>query len=163
MSIIDIILLLCFIPALIGGIRKGLVNQVISIISIILGIWMSFEFSLVVGEWLGSFLEVSKDILNIVAFVLILVVVSIALGLVGKLLEGIINLVHIGWVNRLAGALFSLIKSALIIGLVIIVFDSLNSTFEIIKSETLSESILYEPIRDFSKFTVFPYLKGLFS
>ena len=162
MSIIDIILLICFIPALIGGIRKGLINQVVSIISFVLGVWMSFEFATLAGEWLSEYIEASREVLNIVAFALIIIVVSIVLSLAGKLLEGIFKLVHIGWMNRVLGGLFSLLKSALIIGLILMAFDSFNSNFHKVPEEVLAESILYEPIKNLAEFVAFPFLKGLF-
>ena len=162
MSIIDIILLICFIPALIGGIRKGLINQVVSIISFVLGVWMSFEFATLAGEWLSEYIEASREVLNIVAFALIIIVVSIVLSLAGKLLEGIFKLVHIGWMNRVLGGLFSLLKSALIIGLILMAFDSFNSNFHKVPEEVLTESILYEPIKNLAEFVAFPFLKGLF-
>ena len=162
MSIIDIILLICFIPALIGGIRKGIINQIISIASLILGVWSSFEFATLIGGWLCEYIEAPKEVLNIVAFALIIIVVSIALGLVGKLVEGLFRLVRIKWLDRLMGGLFSLVKSALIIGLVLMAFDAFNSNFHKVPDEVLAQSLLYEPIKNLSEFVVFPFLKGLF-
>ena len=162
MSIIDIILLICFVPALIGGIRKGLINQVVSIISFVLGVWMSFEFATLAGEWLSEYIEASQEVLNIVAFALIIIAVSIILSLAGKLLEGIFKLVHIGWMNRVLGGLFSLLKSALIIGLILMAFDSFNSNFHKVPEEVLTESILYGLIKDLAEVVAFPFLKGLF-
>ena len=162
MSIIDIILLICFIPAFVGGIRKGLINQVISIISFILGVWMSFEFATLAGEWLSKYIEASQELLNIISFALIIIAVSILLSLAGKVLEGIINLVHIGWMNRALGGIFSLLKSALIIGLILMAFDSFNSNFHKVPEEVLASSILYEPIKNLAEHVAFPFLKGLF-
>ena len=162
MSIIDIILLICFIPALIGGIRKGLINQVVSIISFVLGVWMSFEFATLVGEWLSEYIEASREVLNIVAFALIIIIISIVLGLAGKVIEGIFKIAHIGWMNRVLGGLFSLLKSALIIGLILMAFDSFNTNFHKVPEEVLAESILYEPIKNLAEFIAFPFLKGLF-
>ena len=162
MSIIDLILLICFVPALIGGIRKGIINQIVSIISFVQGVWMSFEFATLVGEWLSEYIEASREVLNIVAFGLIIIIISIVLSLAGKVLEGIFKLVHIGWMNRVLGGLFSLLKSALIIGLVIMAFDSFNSNFHKVPEEVIAESILYEPIKNLAEFVAFPFLKGLF-
>lgn len=161
MSIIDIILLVCFIPALIGGIRKGFISQVISIISIVAGIWMSFEFADVTGKWLGQHIQASENILMLVSFALIMIVVFIILGLIGRILEGILNLVLLGWLNRLLGVVFSLMKATLIIGLAIMVFSSINNTFGLVAEDTLSQSILYTPMKNLA-YSVFPYLKELF-
>ena len=56
--------------------------------------------------------------------------------------------------------LFALLKAALIIGFVIILFDTLNLKFEFVKTEIIDQSVLYAPLRDIS-YKVFPYLKAL--
>lgn len=160
MNIIDIILLICFVPAVIQGIRKGFISQVISIISLVLGIWMSARFASLVSTWLAQWITASGQILEIVAFALILVVVFLVLGALGKLLEATIKLVMLGWLNKLLGVVFALLKTALIVGLVIMAFSSLNKTFGLVSPETLGDSILYTPLKKIA-YDVFPYLKGL--
>ena len=71
MNILDIILLICFIPAVVQGIRKGFISQVISIVSLILGIWLSARFASAVSGWLGQWITASGQVLEIVAFALI--------------------------------------------------------------------------------------------
>ena len=78
MSTLDIILLVCFVPAIVTGIQRGFIAQVVSLVSIILGIWLAFHFSEMVCEWLRQYLpNLSETVLNIVGFVLILVTNSI--------------------------------------------------------------------------------------
>ena len=151
MNIIDIILLICFIPAVVQGIRKGFISQVISIVSLILGIWLSARFASVVSGWLGQWVAASGQILEIVAFALILILVFLGLGMVGRLIEATIRLIMLGWLNRLLGVVFAMMKTFLIIGLVIMAFSSLNETFQIIKPDTLSQSVLYLPLKNTAK------------
>lgn len=161
MNILDIIILICFVPAVIQGIRKGLVSQVIAIISILAGVYLSFEFSSAVSGWLGQYFEGSEQVLKIVAFALILIAVAAVLTILGKLIEGMLKIVMLGWLNRLLGAVFSFFKCALIIGLLVMIFNSLNETFNLVSEEELAKSVLYPYIRNFVD-TVFPYLKDLF-
>ncbi len=160
MNTVDIILLICFIPALVQGFRKGFISQIIAIISIILGAWLSFRFASEVSVWLAQYITGSEQILKIIAFALILTAVIIGLALLGKLLESTFELVMLGWLNKLLGAAFSLIKAGLLIGLAIMVFCSLNNTFSLVSEEVLKESVLFPPLKDLA-YTVFPYLKEL--
>lgn len=160
MNILDIIILICFIPALIQGLRKGFIAQVIAIISLILGIFLSFQFSEAVSGWLAQYIEGSGEVLQLVAFALILICVIAGLAALGKLLEGMLKIVMLGWVNKLLGVLFSFLKCALVLGLVIMAFNSLNGTFHFVSEETLAESSLYPPLKDLA-YKVFPYLKEL--
>lgn len=160
MSILDVILLICFIPALIQGLKKGFIAQVISIASIIIGIWASSRFADVVGEWLAKYITVSDQIMKVVSFALILIAVFLALAAVGKLLEGMFKMVTLGWLNRLLGLVFSLVKTSLILGLLIMVFTSLNETFNLVSEATLNESVLYNPFKE-AAFKIFPYIKDM--
>lgn len=162
MNILDIILLICFIPALVQGFRKGFISQVIAIISIIAGVWMSARFSLAVSEWLAQYIQGSEQVLKVIAFALVFLIVIAILAAVGKVLEGTIKLVMLGWLNRLLGAAFSLLKSGLIIGLIIMAFCSLNNTFHFVSDEILNQSVLFPPLRD-TAYNIFPYLKEMFT
>ena len=73
MSIVDIILLICFVPALINGIRKGFISQVISIVSLIAGVWVSYEFSEPVGAWLSQHIEATENVLKLISFIIIMI------------------------------------------------------------------------------------------
>lgn len=160
MNILDAIILIALIPAIIQGIRKGFISQAISIISIVVGIWASARFASIVTAWVSQYITASEQVLKIVAFALILVFVFLALGLLGKLLESVLKLVMLGWINRLLGVVFSLMKAFLIIGLVIIAFNSLNSSFGIVNPEVISDSVLYGPLKNLAD-AVFPYIKNM--
>ena len=160
MNILDIILLICFVPALVQGFRKGFISQVIAIISIIAGVWLSFRFATIVSGWLGQYIQGSEQVMKVVSFALIFVAVIALLALLGKLLEGTVKLVMLGWLNRLLGMLFSLLKAGLIVGLVIMAFCSLNNTFNFVNEEVLNSSVLFPPLKDMA-YTVFPYLKEM--
>ena len=160
MSIVDIILLICFIPALISGIRKGFISQVISIVSLIAGVWVSYEFAEPVGAWLSQYIETTENILKMTSFIIIMIAVFAGLALVGRLLEDIIKFVMLEWVNKLLGVVFAIIKTGLIIGLVIMLFCSLNNNMHLVSEEVLAESVLFPPLKN-AAYTVFPYLKSL--
>lgn len=162
MNIVDIILLICFIPALIQGFRKGFISQVIAIISIILGVWLSFRFSSSVSVWLAQYIQGSEQIMKLISFALILIAVIAGLTVLGRLIEGTFKLVMLGWLNRLLGVAFSLLKAGLVVGLAIMAFCSLNNTFGLVSEDTLNQSILFPPLKDLA-YTVFPYLKELIS
>ena len=81
MAILDIILLLCFIPAIVTGISKGFVKQVIDLVAILAAAWAAFHFSKMIGEWLGQYLTLDPSILNVVSFVLVAIVVALLLAI----------------------------------------------------------------------------------
>ena len=160
MNILDIILLICFVPAIIQGFRKGFIAQAIAIISIIVGIWASARFANIVTAWIGQYITASEQVLKVVAFAMILIVVFLVLAALGKMLEGVFRIVMLGWLNKLLGVAFSLLKMVLIIGLLIIAFTAVNDTFKFVQESVLNESVLYPPLKKLA-FEVFPYLKDV--
>lgn len=160
MNILDIILLVCFVPAIFQGIRKGFIAQAVSIVSIVVGIWASARFANVVSGWIAQYITASEQVLRLVAFAIILVLVFLALAALGKLLEGVFKLVMLGWLNKLLGVVFALLKTGLIVGLVIMAFSSLNDNFKFVQESVLNESVLYPPLKKLA-FEVFPYLKDM--
>ena len=160
MNILDIIILICLVPSIIQGLRKGFISQAISIVSIVAGVWASANFANLVSDWLAQYLEAPEQVLRIVSFAVIMIVVFIILGLIGELLNGIIQLVMLGWVNKLLGAAFAFAKAILILGVLILIFNSINANFNLVDAKVLEESVLYPIIKNISD-TVFPYLKSI--
>ena len=160
MSTPDIIILICFLPAIISGITKGFIEQVIALVSLILGAWLAFKFSTVVSDWLKPYFEVSETVMNVISFAVIMVAVVLVLFVLSKILTGVTKLVMLGWLDKLLGLVFALLKAGLIIGILIILFDTLNVKFEFVEEKVLDESVLYAPIRDIA-YMIFPYLKEL--
>ncbi len=158
MNTLDIIILVILLPFLVQGIRKGFISQLTALISIVLGIWMAFKFSSLVVDWMRPRLQLSDQVLKVISFIVILIVVVLVLYLVGKLLEKLLKLVMLGWMDKLLGVVLSLIKGLVVIGLLIVVFNSLNTNFHFISEEKINGSLLYPALKD-ATYTIFPYLK----
>lgn len=160
MGVTDIIILICFIPAVVRGISKGFIEQLASLAAILLGVWAATRFSGAVGDWLGGFISIEPKLLHIISFALTAILAVIALTIIGKLLSKVLSIAMLGWLDKLLGLVFSLAKAFLIIGLVIILFDSLNGVFGLVKEETLDSSVLYHAIKDACNI-IFPSIKAL--
>ena len=161
MATLDIILLICFIPGIIRGISKGFLEQALSLVGIVLSVWAAFKFSALVCSWLKPYLSLSETTLNVVAFALILIAVSIVVLLVAKLLTKVLEMSMLGWLDKILGLAFALVVNGLLLGVFIILFDTLNLKFGFVKPEVLDGSIVYTTLRDFC-YLVFPYLKAFF-
>lgn len=160
MNVIDIIILVCCIPAIVSGFSKGFVSQAFSLLALVLGVWLSFKFSVPLGNWLKTYADLPGTVLQIISFATILLIVVLLLKLIGNIIEKLIKVVMLGWLNKLLGVVFSLIKVVLVIGIVITLFDSIYNLFPFVSSDTLEESLFYYPIKNIAG-TVFPFLKEL--
>lgn len=160
MNTLDIILIICLSAALIEGLVRGFTEQIIALVSIIAGTWAAFKFSQLVCSMLQPYLQISEKVLYVIVFVLMIVVVILLLRLFGKVIKASIKFVMLGWLDRLLGALFALIKVSLIIGIVIILFNTINSSFHIVSESVMESSVIYAPMKRFA-YGVFPYFKEL--
>lgn len=160
MNIVDIILLICFIPALIQGFRKGFISQIIGIASIIFCTWISFKSAAAVNGWISQYIHASEQMMKVISFILIFIAVAIGMFFLCKLIEGAVKLVMLEWLNKLLGVIFALLNAALIIGLAIMIFCSLNNSFDLVSSDILEESTIF-PILKNMAYSIFPYLKEL--
>ena len=161
MATLDIILLICFIPGIIRGISKGFLEQALSLAGIVVSVWAAFKFSALVCTWLKPYLSLSETTLSVVAFALILIAVCIVVLLVAKLLTKVLEMSMLGWLDKILGLVFALVVNGLLLGVFVILFDTLNLKFGFVKPEVLDGSIVYTTLRDFC-YLVFPYLKAFF-
>ena len=159
MTILDIILLICFVPAIVTGITRGFVSQAAQIVAIILGAWAAFHFSSVICDWLSQYLTMDETVLKIVAFVLVVIVIVLILNLLGNLLSRLLRALSLGWFNGILGVAFGILKVGLILGLLIMVFEGLNASIELVDEKLLADSRVYTTLRELTE-KVFPYLKS---
>lgn len=163
MGIIDILIVIALLPSIHFGFKNGFIKQVIALAVIILGIILSLRFSDVVSQWLMTLITVNESgvvWVKIASFILIFVAVAIILNLLGTLLEKIIHITLLGALNRLLGFVFSFLKFAFVVGLVIYFVDSINQLTHFIPQEKIDESALYTPFLTAIK-SIFPYLNSL--
>ena len=160
MNGLDIALLVLFIPGLVRGVRRGLLEQVISLAGIVAAVWLAYHFSAPACEWLRPHLTVSDTVLNVIGFGVVLVLAVIAVILLAKLFTKAVEMASLGWLNKSLGVVFGIGVTALILSILIILFDTLNAQFLFVRPEKLESSILYHPLRDLG-YLVFPYLKQL--
>ena len=160
MNTLDIVILLLFIPGIIRGLSKGFLEQAISLVGVVLSVYLAYHFSDFACDIIKNYITVSETVLNVIGFAAILVVVLLLVMLLTKLVTKVAEMASLGWLNKVLGLVFALCTTALVIAILIILFDTVNVKFELVKSTILQDSVLYGHLKDFGYF-VFPYLKQL--
>ncbi|MBR0246001.1 MAG: CvpA family protein [Bacteroidales bacterium] len=160
MNTLDIVILILFIPGIIRGITKGFMEQAISLAGIVLSVYVAYHFSSYACNFIQKYITVSETVLHILGFTATLIAVLIVVLLLAKLFTKAVEMASLGWLNKALGFLFSILTTALVLGLLAIVFDTLNVKFGLVKSNILQDSVLYGHLKDFG-YLVFPYMKQL--
>ena len=140
------------------GVVNGLFVELASLISLVLGIYFAVKFSSFMKEILMEYVKWNPNSIQIVAFILTFIVVVIAIHLLGKFLTGIANFAFLGWLNKLGGGFFRVLKTVLIVSIVFSVFEKINYNNYLAKKETLDNSIFFNPIQKIAGY-VFPSIK----
>lgn len=162
MAVLDIVLLVFFIPAIIRGISKGFVEQAFAMAAIILSGKLAFSFANKVGEWLGQYVKTSETLLYIVSFLLIVICTVLVLKLCATLISKLVSAISLGWLNRTLGFLTAIFNTALVLGLIFVLFKDLNDKMLHLGTQFLDDSTIYGWIDKLTSF-IFPKLEQLFS
>lgn len=161
MGVIDIVIVCCFLPVLYFGIKNGLVKQLVAFAVVYFGIRLSLRFATPVAAWVVEHVHLSEFWAKAVSFILIFFAVALLLSLFGRIIEKIIKISLLGWLNKLLGIVMTFCIFALLISVIVYFVDSANDLLDFIPKEKLEESRFYPALLDLSK-EVFPHFKELF-
>jgi membrane protein required for colicin V production len=147
MNTFDIILTALILFGFIRGLLKGLFVELASLLSLIVGVYGAIHFSYFIGDFLKDSVDWDERYISIVAFAVTFIVIVIVISLLGKLFTKIANFAALGILNKLLGGVFGAVKIGLILSVLLIVFDKLNSTIPFVNKENTEDSVLYEPVK----------------
>lgn len=153
MNYVDIIIAIPLVFAAFKGFTRGLVVELASLAGLILGIYAAYHFSTVAMPFVAKFVHAEPAYQRMAAFAITFLVVLIAVHLIGKVVEKIVDLVALGFVNKLAGLAFGVLKGALVISVIIFVLTTF-ATAIIPEPKEAKESLLYKPVASLAPFLI---------
>jgi len=158
MNYIDLILGIILIFAAIQGFRKGFIVEAASLAALILGIWGGIKFS----DWTAGFITnttgYKSDHLSTIAFIVTFIGIVIVIHILGKVLDNVVKAVALGFLNRLAGIIFGVLKVAVILSIFLLLFDSVDENVHLLPAGQKAESKVYGPMKQLVP-TLFPFIK----
>jgi membrane protein required for colicin V production len=150
LNIIDIILATPILLSAWKGYSKGLIIEVTTLAALILGLYFALYFSDFAAGMLTSSFNINKEYLGIISFVATFIGVVILVLAAGKILEKFVNILMLGFLNKLGGAIFGALKGALFLSILIFIVNYFDSGRTIIKKEAAEKSFLYYPVESFA-------------
>ncbi len=121
MNWLDVTILVICVAGIIQGIVKGFVRQAFSLVGLILAIILAFRYHAVLGQYLGKWIH-QPTALTIISFAIVLAVVLIFFKLIGLAVKAAISAIHMGWFDRLVGAVFGFAKTVLLVAVLFALF-----------------------------------------
>ena len=159
MNYIDIIILAVVAWSIFRGFKNGLFIEIASVAALVLGIWGSIRFSGLTQIKLVEWFDLQTQYLGVIAFVITFILIVVAVHFLANALDKVLKAVALGFVVRLLGMVFAVIKSVLILSIVLVLLNTVDRNSKLISEQNKEESILYGPVRDFAPM-LFPIIEG---
>jgi membrane protein required for colicin V production len=161
---IDITLLIIALFALWRGWQKGFIISVFTSLAWILGIIGALKLSTVAAVLLRDKFGWHSNLAPVVSFILIFIIIAFIVYLIGKLLERVIQIIQLGFINRILGAALRLF----ILLFIFCMFIWLINQAGMISPETKAQSKTYAALLSLADHSIFffgnylPVVKSIF-
>ena len=160
MNTFDIIIAGLLLFGFVRGLFKGLFVEIASLVALIGGVYGAMHFSFYASDFLHQQVNWDENYISLAAFALTFIGIVIVVSLAGKLLTKIASFAALGFLNKLLGGVFGLIKIALILSVILSFFLKMNNAIPFVSKSDMKASILVYPITEIAP-TLFPsYFEG---
>jgi len=146
MNILDIIILIPVAWLAYRGFSRGLIIEIATLAALILGIYISVHFSDVVGAWLVNQFDWQTQYIHIIAFVITFIGVVIIVYIIGRILGKFIDLIALGFINKILGAVFGILKAVVLLSVIFMVINRFDFNQKLITDKMRDKSLLYEHV-----------------
>ncbi|MDR2927018.1 MAG: CvpA family protein [Cytophagaceae bacterium] len=144
MNIFDIIVFIIVIAAFIRGIIKGFIIELAALLGLILGIVGAVFLSGIVAGWLEGY--VAARFVPVLAFILVFAGILVGIHLLARAINSLVKAISLGWLNRILGGFFAVLKAALFVSILLLIIDVFGLSEKIITPHVRNSSYLFNPI-----------------
>lgn len=152
MNWLDIVICIALLIGVWKGYLNGFFIELTSLIALIAAIYGSIYFSNYAGDWLRDQFEWEETYITIASFIITFIVIIFVITYVGKILTKVIKTVQLGFVNKLAGAVFGLVKMGFLASVILMFIQTASGEFHLLGKTTTDESIIYPHIEPLAPF-----------
>ena len=163
--LLDIIFAIVVIIAMIRGYQRGLIVGIFSFVALIVGLAAAIKLSTVVAGYIGKTVKISEQWLPLIAFALVFLVVVLLVHLVARIIEKSVQIVMLGWLNRLGGMVFYIALYVTIFSVVLFYMEHMK----LIRPATINQSLTYPFVQPWgprainSFASIVPVFKNMFT
>jgi membrane protein required for colicin V production len=157
MNWIDATIVIILILSMVMGFINGFVKEVASLAALILGIWGAIKFSSFTAAKLYDYFDMSGQYVGLIAFIITFGIIVVVIHFIGIVADKIVNAVSLGFINRLLGIAFGLLKSVLIMSVFFVVLNVINDKRPFLPKDKIEGSVFFNPISDIAP-VIFPII-----
>jgi len=104
---------------LVRGLFRGIIKEVTSIVGVFVGFYSAYTYYPLLAKWLSQIIA-DQAWLYIISFFFVFVLIFFVVGFVGVILKHVFKTAALGWVDRVLGGSFALIKAVLIVSVLLV-------------------------------------------
>ncbi len=143
MNPFDIFIIIVLGYSIVRGLFRGLIKEVSSIMGVLGGFYAAYSYYPMVAKWISD-LIINPSYLNILSFLIIFCSVLIIITILGVVIKYLLNVAFLGWVDRICGVGFGLIKGVLIVTVLFIILTTfLPKGAPLIKKSVLAPHVIW--------------------
>ncbi len=143
MNPFDIFIIIVLSYSIIRGLFRGLVKEVSSIIGVLGGFYAAYSYYPLVAKLLTGIIK-DQSYLNILSFLIIFCGILIVISILGVVIKYLLNVAFLGWIDRICGVGFGLIKGILIVTVIFIILTTfLSKGTPLIKNSILAPHVIW--------------------
>ena len=143
MNPFDVFIIIVLGYSIVRGLFRGLVKEVSSIFGVLGGFYAAYSYYPVVAKTFAG-LVINPSYLNILSFLAIFCSVLIIISILGVVIKYLLNVAFLGWIDRLCGVFFGLIKGVLIVTVLFIILTTfLPKGAPLIKKSVLAPHVIW--------------------
>ena len=146
MNKLDLLILLPMAVGFVFGIFKGLIKEVTSFAAILLGIYGAKLLAPVASSILVDTFHFSPVTATPLSYLILFIAIAVGLLVLAKSIEKMFDSMALGGLNKFLGGLFGALKYGLIVSVLLIVINAIDTRFSFISADTKNNSLLYQPM-----------------
>lgn len=124
MNVFDVVIVVIVSFCLIRGLFRGLIREISSIVGVLAGFYGAYTYYPMVEPNFARWVE-TPGYRNIISFFLLFCAILISVNLIARLIRYLLNIVFLGWVDRLCGMVFGAAKGLLIVSVLFIALTTM--------------------------------------
>ena len=141
MNPFDILIITILAYGLIRGIFRGLIREISSIVGVLGGFYAAYSYYPHVADLISPWIS-NPAYLNILSYLVLFSGVVIVVSILAVVIKYLLNIAYLGWVDRICGALFGMLKGGLVICVLFIALTAfLPKGAPLIKKSTLAPHV----------------------
>ena len=153
----DVVISIFLLWSAYRGVTKGFLIMAASLAALVLGVWGAIRFSGLTADFLVEQFGWGTKYLTLISFALTFVGIVVLVHFLARAVSKLVKAVALGFIDRIAGLLFGVLKTAFIISIILVVINSIDRRVPFIPDEHKENSLLYQPLSKLAP-AIFPYL-----